>query len=92
MDNTQASLQKTYEGMSTPALLELHAAGTLTDSAYAVLESVLHARSIPVPARPDTDKQKTPFTLGAMFCCRRSRGSGAVSVTGFGADRVEGTM
>lgn len=45
-------LRAYYDGLCTDELLELHAAGTLTDEAYEVLESVLVGRSVPVPERP----------------------------------------
>ncbi len=46
MEDRQAELIKQYECMSTEALLELHAAGTLTKHADAVLESVLKKCSV----------------------------------------------
>ena len=41
-----------YDEMTTEALLELHAGGTLTAEAYEALEAVLAGRSVPVPKRP----------------------------------------
>ncbi len=52
MKDRQEELREIYDSMATNALLELYAEGTLTDDAYAVLESVLESRSVPVPDRP----------------------------------------
>lgn len=41
-----------YEKQDNAELLALHGNGTLTDSAYGVLEDVLRARGVTVPARP----------------------------------------
>lgn len=41
-----------YEKQEDEELLALHAQGTLTDSAYGVLEDVLKARGVAVPERP----------------------------------------
>jgi hypothetical protein len=47
--------------MNTAALLDMHAAGTLTEDAYDIPEAVLASRSIHLPGRPgnlDTDHKK----------------------------------
>ena len=54
MEDKEAEFREIYEGMNTDALLELHAAGTLTGEAYSVLESVLESRSASIPKRPSS--------------------------------------
>lgn len=46
------ALETQYAELSTAALLDLHAAGTLTDDAYAALESELRTRGVTIPDRP----------------------------------------
>lgn len=53
MNPRNGTLKQTYERMSTTALLELYAAGTLTDEACVELERVLRERAVPVPQRPE---------------------------------------
>lgn len=57
MGIANAKLRGIYEGMETDALLHLHSAGTLTDEAYGVLESVLESRAEPVPNRPGSESK-----------------------------------
>ena len=52
MDVTYETLANTYSKKSTDELLELHAAGHLTDLAYRVLEAALVERGITPPSRP----------------------------------------
>lgn len=47
-----AYVKSLYEKQDDEELLALHGDGTLTDSAYGVLEEVLRARGVTVPARP----------------------------------------
>jgi hypothetical protein len=70
MENKQAELREMYETMTTDELRQLHAAGTLTDDAYAVLESVLVSRSMPVPARPNRHAQAKTGKRGAHWVTR----------------------
>jgi hypothetical protein len=58
-------LKERFEGLETGELLSTHANGTLTDSAYTILEGELSKRGIAIPARPisieDRDEQPTGF-------------------------------
>ena len=53
MEDTKIELLKQYEDMSIEALLELHAAGTLTEYANAILETELRKRSVPIPEKSE---------------------------------------
>jgi hypothetical protein len=52
MEITLADLQRTYAGKADDELLQLHARGTLTDTAYEALEAELVKRNLAVPPRP----------------------------------------
>ena len=52
MQPTPQELAETYAGKSEDELLSLHALGTLTETAYEVLEGELRSRDISVPERP----------------------------------------
>ena len=69
MTETERRQVRRYDEMSTEALLDLHAKGTLTEEAYAVLEAVLVNRSVPVPKRPRVasgTRERKLSTLGAL--------------------------
>jgi hypothetical protein len=65
--NRQAELRTIYQGMNTDALLQLHAAGTLTDDAYTALEAVLQSRSVAIPARPRQPATPSKITRSARW-------------------------
>jgi len=52
MQPTQQELAETYASKSEEELHSLHALGTLTDTAYEVLERELRSRGVDVPERP----------------------------------------
>ena len=57
MDISLTDLQHTYSGKSTEELLSLHTRGTLTETAYEVLEAELSRRSVAVPPRAGLEKE-----------------------------------
>jgi hypothetical protein len=52
MENKEELIQ-IYKELSTEALLEIHASGSLTDRSYEVLEQELRERSVDIPNRPE---------------------------------------
>jgi len=61
------TLIQNYKERSTDELLELHAAGTLTDMACEILENELRSREIKVPARPDTPRIAQATTASSFI-------------------------
>ncbi len=68
MDVDREALRRTYSEKSDSVLLDLHAAGDLTDVAYEVIEDQLSKRGLDVPPRPEpTPEEKSRFTVGEFW-------------------------
>ena len=69
MDIDKDGLAEGYRMKSEEELLDLHAAGTLTDMAYGVLESELAERGVAIPNRPEPPSvaRQWPHSLRAHW-------------------------
>ena len=63
-------LRTLYQSWSTEELLDIHASGSPTDVAYAVLEDVLNKRGVSIPQRPDKQTNATSPSLGSQYSAR----------------------
>ena len=69
MDIDKDALRENFATKSDEELLDLHAAGTLTEIAYGVLDTELAGRSLTIPARPEAPAtpQERPQSLRAHW-------------------------
>lgn len=68
MSAAHESLEELYSRKSDGVLLDMHAQGGYTDTAYEVLEEELRRRGIAVPPRPPAPRteEECPQTLRAL--------------------------
>ena len=66
MEVDRESLKAKYRWMPREELLELHAAGTLPEEAYDVLESELSERGVTIPPRPKGQESPTRKPVTAL--------------------------